>query len=348
MALQLRQAQRKKAYLKLGISAPSGGGKTLGALLIAYGLMKEKYPDKDDDFRWSKIAIIDTENGSGELYQGMYIESCNTQIGIYNALTLDPPYEAQKYINAIEVCEDAEMEVCIIDSSTHLWSGEGGLLDQQSSISKRTNNSWTAWRDITPMHQHFVEKMLHTPMHIIATMRAKQEYVQDKDQNGKTTVKKLGLEPEQRKGMEYEFTTFFEISEDHTAFGSKDRTNTFDQKSFKITPLTGEMMMRWLEGGSVKEDVVVATGTHKANKEEAIAKVKAEIIDLCKTLGGSKDAELMEVVRRYAPNGNPNSITDETQLSELRSELLQLETRRAIGKKEIPEEVEVPEADIEA
>ena len=325
MALELRKAQRSKARLRLGMSAPSGGGKTAGSLLIAYGLMKEKYPKLTEAEIWAKIAIIDTENGSGELYVGSEIGG--TKIGEYNAVTLDAPFEVEKYIGAMDLCEDNKIEVCIIDSTTHLWSGEGGLLEQQGNAAKRSGNSYTAWREITPQHNHFVERMLQTPMHLIATMRSKQEYVQEKDAtSGRTKVTKLGMEPEQRKGMEYEFTTFFEINADHEAFGSKDRTSVFDQKTFKITPKIGQQLMQWLEKGTADEHVVVATA-HKADKNKSIKEVKAEVIQLCKDLGGSSDAVLMSVVKKYAENGNPNSITEAAELSKLRSELVDLKNQ---------------------
>ncbi len=329
MGLQLKKAQRSKAYLKLGMSSPSGGGKTLGALLVAYGLMKEKYPQESDAFRWSKIAIVDTENGSGELYVNKEIPHSNVIIGEYNAVTLTPPFEADKYTQAIELCQENGMEVCIIDSTTHLWSGQGGLLEQQNNATKRTGNSWTAWRDITPQHNRFVETMLQTPMHIIATMRSKQEYVQEKDERtGKTTVRKLGMEPEQRKGMEYEFTTFFEINAEHEAFGSKDRTSLFDQKTFVITPKIGQELMQWLEGGTNGEPVVIGE-VHKVDKEASMKAIKEEIIGLCKALGGQNDAVLMSIVKEYAPpSGNPNSINDEQKLADLRANLLDLQKQR--------------------
>lgn len=327
MGLQLKKAQRSKAYLKLGMSSPSGGGKTLGALLIAYGLMKEKYPQESDAFRWGKIAVIDTENGSGELYVNKEIAKANIVVGEYNAITLPPPFEAEKYTQAIELCQESGMEVCIIDSTTHLWSGQGGLLEQQSNVAKRTGNSYTAWRDITPQHNRFVETMLQTPMHIIATMRSKQEYVQEKDEKtGRSTVRKLGLEPEQRKGMEYEFTTFFEINAEHEAFGSKDRTSLFDQKTFIITPKVGQELMKWLEGGTTSEPVVIGE-FHKVDKDAAMKATKEEIISLCKALGGQSNPTLMGIVEQYAPNKNPNSINDEQKLADLRAELLDLQNQ---------------------
>lgn len=322
MALQLKKAQRSKSYLKLGMSAPSGGGKTAGALLIAYGLMKEKYPKLPDAELWEKIAIIDSENGSGELYVGAEIG--NTPIGEYNAVTLSAPFSADKYTEAINLCEESGMEVCIIDSTTHLWSGVGGLLEQQGNVAKRTGNSYTAWRDVTPQHNRFVETMLQCKMHIIATMRSKQEYVQEKDEKtGRSTVRKLGLEPEQRKGMEYEFTTFFEVNAEHQAFGSKDRTSLFDQQTFLITPKVGHSLMQWLEGGVETKAEVVAT-SHIADPKKAGENVRADVIKLCSDLGGSKNEELMATLKSYHPSGNPNSIKDEKKLSELRVALTEL------------------------
>jgi|WetSurSiteA1Bulk_404760.scaffolds.fasta_scaffold00445_6 hypothetical protein len=319
MALQLKKAQRSQAYIKVGISAPSGGGKTVSALLLGYGLLKEAHPDWTNAEVWAHIAVIDTENGSGELYVNSNISG--TKIGEYNAITLTAPFEADKYTQAIDLCQEAGMEVCIIDSATHLWSGEGGLLEQQSNAAKRTGNSYTAWRDITPQHNRFVESMLQSPMHVIATMRAKQEYVQEKDEKaGKSIVRKLGMEPEQRKGMEYEFTIFFEIDAEHVAKGTKDRTSMFDQRYFTITPKTGQEIMKWL-AGSTEEPTKVIAESHKADPAKAKENVNNQIIELCKKLGGSKNDALMEVLKKYDKSGNPNTIKDPKQLSDLYIEL---------------------------
>lgn len=314
--IELKKAQRKRAKLKLGIAAPSGGGKTLGALLVGYGLMKEEYPNLSDAELWSKIAVIDTENGSGELYVDKDdIKGINLKIGEYNAVTLTAPFTAEKYTQALEVCEDAGIEVAIIDSTTHLWSGEGGLLEQQGNIAKRTGNSWTAWRDVTPQHNRFVEKMLQCNMHVIATMRSKTDYVQEKDAQGHTTVRKIGLNPIQKDGMEYEFTTFFEIDNEHNAFGSKDRTSLFDQKYFVITPATGREIMKWLNGGTNNPDKVVAIS--KADIEAAKDLTRKEIFALCKELGGSSDETLMGVLKEFEPSGDPRKIDDGEKLKKL-------------------------------
>ena len=315
--LELKRAQRKRAKLKLGISGPSGSGKTLGALLVAKGLMQEKYPDLSEKKLWEKIAIIDSENGSGELYVGTEIK--NTKIGEYGAVTLTEPFTAEKYIDAMNVCIDAGMEVVIIDSTTHLWAGMGGLLEQQGNIAKRTGNSWAAWRDVTPMHNQFVDKMLQSNVHIIATMRAKTKFVQEKGDDGRTTVRKIGLNPIQRDGMEFEFTTFFEIDAEHNTFGSKDRTSLFDQQYFVITPDIGKKMMKWLNGGTTAKAKVIAVS--KTSPKEALANTQEEVVVLCRELGGSKNEGLMTILKTYEKNGNPKKINDVEKLKKLQTEL---------------------------
>ena len=322
--LELKRAQRSSAKLKLGISSPSGGGKTLGSLLIAKGLMQETYPDLSDSKQWQKVAIIDSENGSGQLYVGSEIK--NMKIGAYNALTLTEPYTAEKYIDAIDVCVDNGMEVIIIDSTTHLWAGAGGLLSQHGNIAKRTGNSWAAWRDVTPMHTKFVDKMLQTNVHIIATMRSKTKFVQEKGNDGRTTVRKVGLNPIQKDGMEYEFTTFFEIDAEHNAFGSKDRTSLFDQQYFVITPKIGVQLMKWLKGGKGGKAKVI--GVSKATPKQALETMQQEVIGLCRELGGSKNEGLMTILKTYEKNGNPKKIEDIEELKKLQTELNDLKEQK--------------------
>lgn len=321
MAIELKKAQRTKAKLKLGVSAPSGGGKTLGSLLIAYGLMKEKYSTASDSQIWEKIAIIDTENGSGELYVGR--EIAGIKIGEYNAITLTPPFEADKYTQSIELCKESGIEVCIIDSVTHLWSGAGGLLEQQGAIAKRTGNSYTAWRDITPQHNHFVDTMLQTDMHIIANMRSKTDYVQEKDPNtGKTTIRKVGLNPIAKDGMEFEFTLFLDINAEHEAFASKDRTSIYDQKTFKITPQVGRDLMKWLESGTEGAKQVVATTTeHPVVESTQTHDLKDEVLALSLDKAKVNKDKVVEIIKRYEATGNPKKIKDETKLKQLKDEL---------------------------
>jgi hypothetical protein len=230
MALQRRVAEKRKSKLRLAISGVAGGGKTYSALLIAYGITGD----------WKKITVVDTENGSADLY---------SDLGNYNVISLLKPYSPERYEEAIHTCEDAGDEVIIVDSLTHAWAGEGGLLDKKGKIEDKTGNGWTAWRTITPQHNRLVETLLGSSCHIICTLRAKMDYAQEKDATGKTIIRKVGMGSIQRDGMEYEFTTFFDINQDHTIETNKDRTGLFDGKSFVPTHRTGKEFKEWLESG---------------------------------------------------------------------------------------------------
>jgi hypothetical protein len=246
MVLELRKSERRKSKLRLGISGPAGSGKTYSSLKMAFGITND----------WSKIALIDTENGSGDLY---------ANLGEYSVISVSAPYTPERYVEAITLCEKSGIECIIIDSLTHAWAGEGGLLDQHGKItdSSSNKNSWTAWRTVTPKHNALVESMLTSECHIIATMRAKMEYVQDKE-DGKTVVRKIGMGSIQRDGMEYEFTVFFELDQRHNAQATKDRTSLFDSTIFNPNEIVGQQLKKWLETG--KEESVEDKITNLKNK----------------------------------------------------------------------------------
>lgn len=233
MQITFRKAERKKAKLRLALVAPSGHGKTYSSLLIAKGL-------------GGKIAVIDTENGSGDLY---------ADIAEYDIITMSAPYMPEKYIAAIKAAEDAGYDVLIIDSLSHAWSGEGGLLDQQGKIADSgKGNSYTAWRTITPKHNLLVETILSSKLHIITTLRSKTEYIIE-DEGGRKTPKKVGLAPIQRDGLEYEFTVVMDIDKSHVASTSKDRTGLFDGQFFKLDEKVGEQLKQWLDNDDKKPNV---------------------------------------------------------------------------------------------
>ena len=209
----------------MGLQGPSGSGKTYSSLLLASGLCNE----------WSKIAVIDTENHSAELY---------SHLGPYKVLSLSAPYSPERYISAMQMCEQAEMEVIILDSVTHEWEN---LLDTHSSMA---GNSFTNWGKITPRHNAFVQAILNSPCHTISTIRTKQDYVLN-EKNGRMVPEKVGLKSVQRDGLEYEFTLAFDLDVKNHATASKDRTGLFFGKpEFKITAETGSMISEWCNSGS--------------------------------------------------------------------------------------------------
>jgi len=232
--LQLKKATRKKVKLRLNLSAPSGAGKTYGALLLAKGLVGS----------WDKIAVIDTENGSASLYE---------HLGDFNVIDLDPPFSPERYIDAIDACVSAGMEAIIIDSSSHEWSGPGGCLEINEKLAQARyrGNTWSAWNETTPRHDSFVQKVLHCDSHIITCTRSKMETIMGEDKK----IKKVGMKDIQRDGWEYELTVSLSIDRDtHMTVASKDRTELFEGKEpFKITEKTGMMIKDWCDKGIMPE-----------------------------------------------------------------------------------------------
>lgn len=226
--MKLQKAQRNQVKLRLGLSGASGFGKSYSALLLAFGITND----------WTKIAIIDTENNSASLY---------SHLGDFNVLSLNEPYAPERYIQAIEVCEKEEIEVVIIDSITHEWSGKGGCLELHEQLGGRFQD----WAKITPRHQAFIDKILNSNCHVITTVRRKTDYSLDKDGNGKTKVMKLGTKEITRDGFEYELTVNFElINDNHLVTASKDRTGLFSGKpEFVINSSTGKKLIEWCNLG---------------------------------------------------------------------------------------------------
>lgn len=298
MSIQIRKAERFKSKLRLGIAGPSGAGKTMGALKLAKGL-------------GGKILMIDTERGSGDLYAHLFD---------YDIITLTPPYAPKNYVEAIQAGEKAGYDVIIIDSLSHAWTDEGGLLDQ---VEKKGGSSYTAWKDITPQHRMLVNAMLNSPSHIIATMRSKQAYeleeYTDSKGNRKSRPVKMGMAPVQREGMEYEFTVMMDVNQEHNTSVTKDRTNMFKDEIFTLTEEVGQRLLGWLNEGIDKPDPKV---------QEA----KRKIASLLPMLGYALP-EKKEEIKSFVEN-KVKELTDLTLADENLPEIVQRLEVRVSEKKE--------------
>jgi len=222
-----KKATKQLAKLKIALTGPAGAGKTMSSLILAKGI-------------GGRCAVIDTENNSACLYSDRFGDWS------YDVVPLSPPYTAQKYIEAIEAAIAEKYDVLIIDSYSHVWAGEGGLLAQKDAKDSRGGNSYTNWNSITKLHEQLKSKVLFSDIHVIATMRSKQEYIIEANEKGKQAPKKVGLAPVQREGMEYEFTVVFDIAQDHQFVATKDRTHLFDGVSETITEKTAYQLREWL------------------------------------------------------------------------------------------------------
>jgi hypothetical protein len=227
------KAQKSAASIKIAICGQSGAGKTTGALMIASGL-------------GGKIAVLDTENTSAAL------KSDEFDFDVWDGQPGQGGFAPDFFIKVIKEAEKANYKTLIIDSITHEWFGRGGCLDIQNTLAntRYKGNSTAAWREVTPRHQAFIDAIQSANINIICTIRSKPAVVISKDENGKTTVKRVGLEPMQREGIEYEFTIFFDVErENHYADALKDRTMLF--KTPQIIDIdTGRKIAAWLTGAA--------------------------------------------------------------------------------------------------
>lgn len=240
-----KKASKAQAKLRLGLVGPAGSGKTMTAIRVAHGL-------------GGRVAVIDTERGSASLYAG--------ERGLaFDVLELET-YEAAKFIDAIQEAEQAGYDVLIIDSLSHAWAGKGGILEFVDNAAKRSGGgSFSGWRDATPRHNQLVDAILGAKLHIICTLRSKVEHVIE-TVNGRTQVRKVGLQPVQRDGLEYEFTVVGDVTQDHELIITKTRAAWLkDQIIREAGEELGKQLAAWLAAGSTEPPAALpASGTSPA------------------------------------------------------------------------------------
>lgn len=284
------KAKKEKIWTKVLLGGSSGSGKTYSALRLATGLAKKC---------GSGIAAIDTEAGRIRYYANEFD---------FSDMQITEPFTPEKYIDAINEAVEAGFKVLIIDSISHEWNYCVDIHD------KMTGNSWTNWGRITPRHDAFMEKILQAPIHIIATVRGKDEYVLE-EKNGKQTPKKVGLGFKQRDGVEYNYTATFNIAQDtHIAEATKDNTHIFEGRYEVLTEKDGEALYDWANTG---EDYAFN-----------ISKAQNDIIALATELGGSKNEDVKAATIDILKEANPRNCTDEALLKQSLKALNDLKSKK--------------------
>lgn len=333
--IQIRQAKREKIHAKIALMGASGSGKTYSALRIAKGML-EKLKELGLEQN-GRIALINTEQGRGLYYANEFD---------YDIVDLVAPYTPESYIETILEIVKLEYPILIIDSTSHEW-------DEVLAIQSRMGGKYQDWARVTPRHDKFIEAIANTPIHVIATMRGKDQYTMDENQQGKTTVRKLGVGAKQREGFEYEFTATFLLDQaDNLAVAKKDNTHLFEERNnFLLKEEDGVAIIEWANSGDGK---YIAPKKWVEDKEKAEApkpkeakpapkeqpkspEVKYEkdkpmdertglistIIALAKEFGGSTNEGLMDIMYKYAESGNPNDVKTADELNALYAELSQ-------------------------
>lgn len=280
MGFVVKKAVREKIYTKIALMAPSGGGKTYGALRLATGMVQEI---EKETGKKAKILMGNTEQKRGYYYADEFS---------YDIVDIDAPHNPEKYVDLINFAVENGYDVLIIDSSSHEWEGKGGCLDLQN----QAGGNYQAWSKVTPRHQKFIDAIAESPIHIIATMRGKDQYEATKDEKtGKMSVQKLGVGAKQRDGFEYEFTCTFLIDQKtNTSEIQKDNTHIFENQGATIlTEKHGAQIIQWANSGKEPEP------------KYDYKKAQKEIIDLATELGGSKDPKVKAATIDILGEANP-------------------------------------------
>ena len=311
MAFKVQKAVREKIYTKVALMSPSGGGKTYSALRLATGMKNEleKITGKE-----VKILLANTESSRGRYYANEFD---------YDIIDLEEPFIPEQFIEAIEFAMSEGYGILIMDSTSHEWEGKGGCLE----LHQKAGGKYQDWKYVTPRHDAFINKLATSPIHIIATMRGKDQYEMEKDNSGKTSVKKLGVGAKQRDGFEFEFTCTFTIdNKSHTAEAQKDNTHIFENDSAVVlTEKHGEKIIKWANESDVEPEIKKLNNMPPIDTSEKLKLVKKEIVTLCSTLGGTKNDALMTELKKVVPNGNPNAIKDLDVANELLNTLQNLQ-----------------------
>lgn len=300
-AFKVSKAVRQLIFAKIALMAPSGGGKTYSGLRLATGMAQEI---EKQTGKKAKILLANTEQKRGYYYANEFD---------YDIVDIDAPHEPEKYVDLINFAVEEGYDILIIDSSSHEWEGKGGCLELQ----QKAGGTYQSWAKVTPRHNKFIAAIADSPIHIIATMRGKDQYEMTKDDKGKTTVQKLGVGAKQRDGFEYEFTcTFLLDQKTNTAEVQKDNTHLFDHEGATLlTEGHGAKIIQWANSGEGYTPIVRKTDEEADAEASADAStIKKQITEKCMALGGGENKELMAY---FKGKKSYNSINDVDELKKI-------------------------------
>jgi hypothetical protein len=241
--LTFRTATKEQAKARIALTGPTGSGKTYTALVIGTRLA-------------DRVAVIDTEHGSASKYADEFT---------FDTLQFST-FEPTALVDALAVAAHGGYEVVIIDSLSHFWSGAGGMLEQVDNAARRAGagNSFAGWKDVRPMERAMIEALLAYPGHVIVTMRTKTDYVVETDERGRKVPRKIGLKPEQREGIEYEFDIVGDLDYENVLVISKSRAKPLSGLVIRKPGAEfADSVLAWLNAGKPVPSVFdcVATAT---------------------------------------------------------------------------------------
>lgn len=304
------KAVREKVYLKALLTGASGSGKSQSALELAMGIAKKC---------GSGIAYIGTEGDRDKLY-AQYKSKHGDYSFEYDLLQLDDPFTTDKYIAAIDEALDAGYKVIIIDGLSAEWKWLNDTHD------KMPGNSFTNWGKLKPKHRMLIDKILVSPAHILCCARGKDEWLME-EKNGKQVPKKVGLGSQTDKDISYEMMLSLQLDQDtHIAHADKDNTGLWDENRYSvICAKDGEALYDWCENGTVPSPKPPKIQKNVESVDDELPAIKKEIITMCTKLGGTKNELLMNTLKTFVKNGNPNAIKEVDKAKECLSAIKAIE-----------------------
>jgi hypothetical protein len=308
MGFQVKKAERKKIFTKVALMGASGGGKTFSSLRLAKGMAAEI---ERQTGKKAKILLANTELERGYYYANEFD---------YDIVDIEPPHEPETYVNLIEFAVKEGYDILIIDSSSHEWEGKGGCLEIQQKLGGRYQD----WGKVTPRHDRFINAIAESQIHIIATMRGKDQYVMNQDdKNNRTKVEKVGVGAKQRDGFEYEFTcTFLLDQKTNTAEPFKDNTHIFENEpAVKLTEEHGKKIIQWANTSKLEPEKKKVTTPAPASSSapvdsvtegETLESVIKDIDNKARSLStsGIDKGTIADAIKKHHKNANYNSIKD--------------------------------------
>lgn len=252
MTLTFAPATREQSYARIALTGPSGSGKTYTALMLATSLA-------------DKVAVIDTERGSASKYVGL-------NGWAFDTVTPDK-FSPLSLVELLGQATKGRYGCVVVDSLSHYWMGVDGMLEQADRRAKH-GNTFSGWKEVRPEERRMIDALVAYPGHVVVTMRSKTEFVIEENERGKKVPRKVGLKPEQRDGVEYEFDVVGDLDHDNVLTVVKSRIHTLARA---VIPQPGEefaqQIAEWLSEGTTVP--TVAEYRAKAMELDSVNELKA-------------------------------------------------------------------------
>lgn len=325
--MAFQKAVKRESKLRMSLAGPAGAGKTWTALTLATSMANGE-----------QFAVLDTERGSASKYADDFS---------FDVMELDN-FDPRNYVKAIRDAEEAGYSVLVIDSLTHAWNGTGGLLDIVDQIARRkySGNTFAAWKDATPLQNQLIDAITASKLHIIVTMRSKQEYESQKNEKtNKTEVKKLGMAPIQRDGMEYEFDIVADMDIDNNMIIQKSRCSKLSgQIISKPDGKVADTLKEWLRGApalpAAEKPAPTAPKPQASDEQDDPNRLQAEIKvqKRCRELFGDTKGQSTyirlraHVAQKFELGDVPDGCMTDDALSEMWNQIRKLEQKQSLAK----------------